>query len=406
MRLDAWIGDTLTRIYPRTEKGTKKTLRLYAARGERVSFQVCLRRDAGASDMPVKAAVSVTAPDGIAVRVRRVGYVPQRHFNTQTPFDELDGVGHVPGLVPDPLFDESEVLLPAGETHAFWLTVSVPENATPGHYAIPVEITGDTLRPKQLAASLFVSNVVLAPRKNFHMLHWFYADAICDWYKVKPFEKAFWPIVEAYMRNYAEHDNDIIYLPVFTPPLDGVKRPTQLLKVARKPGGKYAFDWTDVKKWVEASRRCGIGKFEWTHWFSQWGVKHALRIYEEQDGEDVLLWPPDTGATSRVYRNYLAQFLPSLKTFLAREGLMDKSFFHVSDEPHGEENRRNYIAARNLLQELAPWMKVMDALSEIEYGRERIDGHARADASRLPGNSTRKASRAGVTSAAGREAGI
>jgi len=48
---------------------------------------------------------------------------------------------------------------------------------------------------------------------------------------------------------------------------------------------------------------------------------------------------------------------------------LKKSYFHVSDEPHGEAARANYMLARGVLKELAPWMQVMDALSEIEFGR-------------------------------------
>ena len=51
---------------------------------------------------------------------------------------------------------------------------------------------------------------------------------------------------------------------------------------------------------------------------------------------------------------------------------MERSFFHLSDEPHGEEHLVNYRAAREMLRELAPWMKVMDALSDISFAREGL----------------------------------
>jgi len=51
---------------------------------------------------------------------------------------------------------------------------------------------------------------------------------------------------------------------------------------------------------------------------------------------------------------------------------MGASLFHLSDEPHGDEHRENYRKARELLRELAPWMKVMNALSEIQYAREGL----------------------------------
>jgi hypothetical protein len=101
-------------------------------------------------------------------------------------------------------------------------------------------------------------------------------------------------------------------------------------------------------------------------------VENALRIYRNNANPDSLLWPPETGATSETYRGFLSQFLPEFLKFLEADDLLCRSFFHVSDEPHGDQHLANYRAAREMLRELAPWMRVMDALSEIEYGREGL----------------------------------
>jgi hypothetical protein len=154
--------------------------------------------------------------------------------------------------------------------------------------------------------------------------------------------------------------------------LDGIKRPAQLLRVTREGHDTYRFDWQDVKKYVDLARRCGIGKFEWCHFFTQWGARYAPRVYEGQGREERLLWQPDTPATSDTYRSFLTQFLPELYRFLVEEGLLGCSSFHVSDEPHGEEDLRHYREAREMLRELAPWIRVMDALSEIEFARQGL----------------------------------
>lgn len=368
MNTTAWLSSSLRRQFPLGRPGGAKSLTIPAARGESVSFQACVR--VGGTG-PVEVSARASAPRGLSVCVRRVGCVPMPHHNTMTPRGELDGYGLIPGYVPDPLFRESTALAAPGEVTAFWLTVRVARDARPGPTKVRVQLGLPNGESVLLVATVHVSPVVLATRKNFHVTHWFYADALCDWYKVEPFEKAFWPICEKYMRNYAEHGSDVIYVPVFTPPLDGVKRPTQLLRV-RRSKGKYTFDWTDVKRWIGLARKCGIRRFEWAHPFTQWGCKHAIRIYEKRDGKDRLLWPPHTGATSKTYRDFLAQFLPALERFLRREKLMNASHFHVSDEPHGTEHLVNYRKARAMLRELAPWMNVMDALSDIEFARRGL----------------------------------
>jgi len=364
-----WLASSLRRQFPLGRARGGRSLRLLAARGEQVSFQACVRvRGAG----PVEVSARATAPEGLSVRIRRVGCVPVPHHNTMTPADELDGRGFIPGYAPDPLFPESAALAAPGDATAFWLTVRVARGVRPGPKRVRVDLEAGGTRLPPLTATINVSPVVLRPRRDFRVTHWFYADALCDWYGVEPFDRAFWPICERYMRDYAAHGSDVIYVPAFTPPLDGVKRPTQLLRVRRLAGQRYAFDWRDVKRWTDLARRCGIRRFEWTHPFTQWGAKHAIRIYEKRSGENRLLWPPGTGATSRTYRGFLSQYLPALKRFLDREGLLKASHFHVSDEPHGDQHLASYRRARALLRELAPWMTVMDALSEIDFARQGL----------------------------------
>lgn len=375
MEINGWLCDAHDRIFPTNNPQNDAPLILDVARGERVAFQAAV---SGASELGAAAPVTlhgtVESPS-LPVRIRRVGFVPVAHHNTGTPPDETDGVGHIPGFVPDPLFDTPTAVLAAGETVAFWFTVSVPSDCPVGKHPVHVILreTEPTANPPlRLTATIHVYAVTLQPRRNFPILQWFYNDAILDWYGLHPFEDAFWERVAPFMRNLVEHGQDSIYAPLFTPPLDGVKRPTQLLAVTRTAADTYAFDWTDVKRYVDLARDCGIRYFEWTHFFTQWGVKHAIRVYAGQGEGEQLLWPPETGATSDTYRTFLAQLLPAFKSFLDRENLLADSFFHVSDEPHGEEARTHYVAARERLRELAPWMRTLDALSEIEYGRDKL----------------------------------
>ena len=340
---------------------------MLAARNERVSFQACIRNTA---TQPVDVRLEVMGD--LDATIRRVGYVPVKHHNTDTEKSELDGVGHIPGMVPDPLFPEHSVTAGPFETHAFWVTVNVPTDASPGERGLEVRFIIGPIRPiETLSATIHVSPLILHPADDSPVAHWFYADALCDWHKVEPFEEAFWHVVKPYMLDMVEHGGNCMYVPLFTPPTDGVKRPTQLLKVSES-GGQYAFDFSDVKKWVALAKECGAQWFEWTHFFWQWGVQYALRIYRSNRDRESLLWPPETAATSETYRNFLSQFLPKFHDFLQAENLLDRSIFHVSDEPHGDEHLENYRRARSMLKELAPWMKVADALSDIRFGLEGL----------------------------------
>ncbi len=368
----SWVSSSTRRLYPETRPPRKAVERtLDVAQNERFSFQVAVRH-AGAD--PVQVHAEIQAPYGWAIRVRTVGYVPVRHLNLPIPPSQRDceGMGHVPGYVPDPLFHEQSLLLPPRETHAFWVTGQPGGEVKPGTYELTVTVRSARGEPRTHRIPVRVHTLVLKPRSAFSVTHWFYADALIDWYRTDLFDHRFWRFLVAYVRNMVEHEQDTLLVPVFTPPLDGVKRPTQLLRVTRTGKDRYRFDWQDVRRYIRTARRCGIRNFEWCPFFTQWGAQYAIRIYEGQGRAERLLWPPETSATSPTYRRFLAQFLPALHDFLCAEKILRVSFFHVSDEPHGETHRINYKKARGMLAELAPWMKVMDALSEIGYGREAL----------------------------------
>ena len=368
MAVASWLVPSSTRVFPGTPAPRRPALpALEGALNERMSFQVAVRGDAPS---PEKACVEVDGPGGWRVRVRRVGYVPLPHHNTPILDDplETDGLGQTPGFVPDPLFDESSVLLPGGETHAFWISLKPGRGAAPGVYPVKIRVLAGGARPVVHRLKIRLHDVTLEPRKGFSITHWFYADSLMDWYKTDGMDERFWAVLEVYVRNLVEHGQDTLYVPVFTPPLDGVKRPTQLLDVRRAGRGLYRFDWTDVRRYVRLSKACGVRNFEWCHPFTQWGVKNAIRIYEGRGREERLLWKPETGAVSPLYRAFLARFLPELKRFLDGEGIANRSFFHVSDEPH-IDHLDNYRQARGMLAELAPWMKVMDALSSLDFAK-------------------------------------
>ncbi|MCE5260189.1 MAG: DUF4091 domain-containing protein [Chloroflexi bacterium] len=366
--LNCWLQSSLERIFPSSEPRKVASLSVLAAANERISFQVGLRN---MQPRECQTAVSIEPPNGLSVQVRRVGYVSVQHHNTQTEADELDGLGSIPGYVPDPLWPEDAAVLGPFETGAFWVNITAAPEVAPGEYTIPIRVFAAE-ESFALQVIMHVGSLVLQPREGFPVCHWFYADALCDWYQVEPFEEKFWKIVQPYMLDLVRHNAESQYVPIFTPPTDGIKRPTQLLGVMMSKPGRYAFDFSAVRRWVRLAQRCGTRFFEWTHLFTQWGAKYALRVYRSNADQNSLFWPAETEATSEVYRNFLSQFLPAFYEFLGSENLLNCSLFHLSDEPHGDEHLASYRKAKEMLKELAPWMRVADALSDVRFGREGV----------------------------------
>lgn len=368
MSIKVWPATSLNRVFPRSTETLVGGIRLPVARGERASFQVCVRNE---GEVEVRAAVDITGAEGLGVRIRRVGYVPVPHHSTHMGLDNLDGIGCIPGFVPDPLFPEQEVLMGPYETHAFWVTLTIPPDTRPGLRRVAATIkVGDDVYPVPDVA-VDVRPVTLQPAHDFPVTHWFYADQLLLWYKLKAWEEKFWQILPDYMKDLVEHGTNCMYVPVFTPPTDGIKRASQLLRITTPSPGKYVFSFADVRRWVRIAKTCGARYFEWTHLLPQWDKSHAIPVYLDTNNQESLLWPSDTKAVSDTYRNFLQQFLPAFKEFLDEEQILQQSFFHVGDEP-AKDVIQHYRAAREMIREIAPWYRTMDAMADIDYAREGL----------------------------------
>jgi hypothetical protein len=371
-----WLETSLHRVFPSSPAISRTTLSLASARNQRISFQAVIRNESTSS---IDVQCSVTGPERIETTVRRVGYVPLPHLTTNVPVEEQDGIGFVPGLVPDPLFPEHTTKIGPLESQSFWITVRVPKDVDPGKKDLTVNLTAMTGKEKKtfplgsLTAQVDVHSLVLKPRRDFPVTHWWHADAIYEAYKIEPFGERWWQLVEMHMRDMASHGSNMIIVPLFHQRTEIVPRPCQLLGINVTGPDRYEFDFSATKRFIELAKRNGIEYFEFPHLWLYWEVKYPIHIYRHEGDKWSLLWPADAPATTGPYLAFLRQFLPALHKFLLDENVIDRSYYHISDEPGGAVVE-NYRKARTLLTELAPWTKgrVLDALSDVVYGKQGL----------------------------------
>lgn len=364
-----WLETSLKRIFPATVPGATN-LHLLAARQTKIAFQACFQNR---GTQPLFVNCNVVGADDLKPQVRLVGFAPVWHHTPNTPDADLDGVGKIPGLVPDPLWPMRRANAGPHESRSFWITLNIPPNARAGPREFIVELTVERGGKITLPVHLDISELVIQPRKDFPVIHWWRGEATWDYYKTGMFEdERWWSITRAQLQDMLAHGSDVIYVPIFFDRRETFKRPCQLLVVREPQPGKYEFDWPLVKRFVDMAREIGFKKFEWSHLWIYWGVENPVRVYRRQGSDFVMLWKPDISGFSDTFMTFLDQFLPEFHNFLKGEGLLQDSYFHLSDEPGSGQHIANYKRARQILREKAPWMKVMDALSDIQYGRQGL----------------------------------
>lgn len=255
-----------------------------------------------------------------------------------------------------------------GEWTSFWIEV-IPDGKHIGSSKLTVELSDNNGNSFVKEVKIEVIDALL-PEQKLIYTNWFHCDCLCNFYNVEPFSDEFWRISENYIKTAAEHGMNCILTPVFTPPLDtkvgGERRTVQLVKV-RKRGGKYSFNFSDFRKWINICRKCGVEYFEISHLFTQWGAKHAPKIVAiDRKGREKKIFGWFTKTSSREYDEFLKQFADAFIKTVEKEGIKDKCLLHVSDEPH--LNQLNIYKKRaKLIKELFTGFKVYDALSDFEF---------------------------------------
>src|SRR6476646_6776537 len=172
-----WLETSLNRVFPNTEPGSPQ-LKLLAARNGTISFQACLRNN---RIWPLRADCKLAGGEDLGARVRLVGLVPMSHFTPATDPKELDGIHSLPGLVPDPLYPETETRIGPHESRSYWITLHIPADAKPGTRELKVRfLLGDFHEVTELPVTLEISPFVVQPRHDFPVVHWWRGEATWD----------------------------------------------------------------------------------------------------------------------------------------------------------------------------------------------------------------------------------
>jgi hypothetical protein len=357
---------SLEKVFPDEELHAVTYKRGSALRGETYTFQVAYRANA----LSKYISVSVDSPLQEQITLRSVGLAPSEVPCFNGHDDNI--LRKTPGLYPDPLYPIEQLQGVTGmynQWRSVWITVELEEHTGEGLYPINIRFsreTGELLAEEGF--ELEVVNASLPPQTLIHT-EWFHSDCLANYYGVEVFSEAHWGIVEQYVQTAVRHGINMILTPLFTPPLDtqvGGERLTVQLVDVKKFGDTYTFGLDRLQRWVDMCNRAGVRYFEFSHFFTQWGAKHAPKIMAEENGEYKRIFGWETDSTGEAYKGFLNQFLPVLVKFIREQDLTIRSYFHISDEPTLDVIPW-YRSASDLVRAHLGEFPIIDAISNYEY---------------------------------------
>lgn len=259
-----------------------------------------------------------------------------------------------PSLFPDYLSEEKTISIKKDIYQPVWLTIHIPKNALSGSYKGTIKITSGG-GSEMLPVTITIFPLDMPEVSHLKTTNWYSISKDHYDFNAKYDEKYF-KLLEAFIHNMAEHRQN-----VFRVDLDAV---TASLSADKK----IKFDYTNFDRCVKIFESTGkmnsietgfIAEFV-EDWFSpiiklrDFKVRNASGKIIEMKGEE-----------------YLPQFLPAFQNHLKEKGWLNKTLFHISDEP-SNFNIISYRENSAYLHKYAPALRRMEAL-EGTFFNDRLE---------------------------------
>ena len=225
------------------------TNRITALKGERVSWQTAVR-----ADKITPLFFSAKTELGSSLSVRRVEYVPVELAAYDDNHDD-DFISHNAGIYPDILSPiEKNVIIAKPRMYTvLWITVEIPSDLPSGCYNVEFTFRdADGATEAKTAFEIQVLNIAVQKPK-LKYTQWLHTDCIADYYKCRVFSEEYWSMVEKFVEMAVHTGINMIYTPLFTPPLDtryGCERTTVQLIGVTKLNNEYSFDFSKLDRWI------------------------------------------------------------------------------------------------------------------------------------------------------------
>ena len=324
--------------------------------------------------------IEVESDLGDKVSVRRVEYLPSNYamniFRTDDYVLKKKPNGQIfPDLL-KPVCKEGESLR-QNSWSTFWVTVDATNGLPVGDHQIKIRIKSKLSdHDKTSIFNLSVLDDVL-PETDFRYTCWMHYDCIASTHSVEMFSNEYYAIFDNYLKSAVKHGMTMLYTPIFTPALDtavGHYRDTAQLVEVKVIEGHYVFDFAKLDYFINFVLQRGIKYLEFSHLATQWGANCCPKVVAQVDGVEKRIFGWDVLSDSKEYLTFLDAFLSEFKLYVAKKGIEDIIYFHISDEPTISVVEK-FKKIRDVLIKHFPNAKCMDALSDSVYRDEGLINH-------------------------------
>jgi len=212
---------------------------------------------------------------------------------------------------------------------------------------------------RTLPLALTVFPLTLPDERHLMVTEWFSTNRFKQFHGVDSSNPdAFYEMLAVYARNMADHRQNVFRVSC------------DLIATTKHRDGKLTFDFSRFDKWCEVFWNTGrmdlletgfVARFRDGGWSSKEIVLEDFRVRDEAKATSLTM----------PGQEFLPQFLPTLEQHLQERGWLDKTVFHIADEPSGH-NITSWREASDFVHRYGPRLKRMDAI-ETPHCLDRLE---------------------------------
>ncbi len=339
----------------------QRTIEIFGIRNEYVSAQCVIK--ANTDLQHVTASVSLlecversALPALNTIEWNFVGSVP---IEENTPkYIKTDLIRSAPARFPDYLAEEKEIALKKGKYQAVFLTIKIPRDAESGRYKGTITIKTDKGN-QSLPLSLTVYPLMLPDERHLMVTEWYSTGRFKQFHDVDSSRpEQFYKMLKVYAENMAEHRQNVFRVSL------------GLIESSQNSDGTLKFDFVRFDEWAEIFWHTGkmdlletgfVATFGEGGWSSREVVLRDFRVRKEATNQRITV----------PGKEYLRQFLPAFENHLKDKGWLEKTIFHIADEP-SNHNVMDWRQASEYVHRYAPSLRRIDAI-ETTHCFDRLE---------------------------------
>lgn len=347
---------------------TTDEIRIFGIRGEVLSGQCVVNARSNLNVVsieisPIKNNISGEVIPSQNVEWNFVGSIPLTKNASNQPKQAL--VREAPALYPDYLMSEKQIDISKGTYKSIWLTISIPENMKSGEYSGNITVKASQ-GEQSLPIFLTIYPLTLSSERNLKVTEWFTTSKFQKFHGIEEqYSDEWFGMLRKYAENMVAHRQNIFQVPISS------------ITITQTKNGVFGFDFTRFDQIADIFWSTGKMDYLETGHIARFGegsfssteiILNNFNVKNEETGE----------IKSLPGSEVIPYFIQAFENHLRKKGWLDKTLFHIRDEP-AHHNAHEWINISKLIHQYGPDLKRIDALctsfviNDLEIAVPKLD---------------------------------